>query len=81
LQSFSQYQAIYNTSPFPVYTPNDTQESFLENSEPDAGLPLMSKGEPKGPPQACLFVASLGPDTDEEKLKRHFTQFGQVSQH
>jgi hypothetical protein len=39
---------------------------------------LSSKGEPKGPPQACLFVASLAPETDEDKLKDQFAVFGQV---
>jgi RNA recognition motif-containing protein len=79
LQSFQQFQLVYNPDPFLSYPPNDHQNSFLENSEQDATMPLPNKEEPKGPPQACLFVASLNPETDEEKLKRHFAQFGQVS--
>jgi RNA recognition motif-containing protein len=78
LQSFPQYQLVYNTNPFLSFPPNNNQNSFLENAEQDAILSLSSKGEPKGPPQACLFVASLGPETDEEKLKQYFAQFGQV---
>jgi RNA recognition motif-containing protein len=34
--------------------------------------------EPKGPPQACIFVASIGTDTSEEKLSEYFSSFGTV---
>ena len=38
-----------------------------------------SLGEPKGPPQACLFVANIpGPEVAEERVKDHFSQFGEV---
>lgn len=32
----------------------------------------------RGPPQACIFVASIGTDTTEEKLRGHFSSFGPV---
>jgi len=32
----------------------------------------------KGPPQACLFIASLSPDTAEEALKAFFSNYGEV---
>lgn len=35
-------------------------------------------GEPKGPPQACLFVASLSPDTSEDALHELFATHGEV---
>ncbi|KAL6045493.1 Meiotic activator RIM4, partial [Balamuthia mandrillaris] len=37
-----------------------------------------SRGEPKGPPQACLFVASLSSQATEEVLHQHFSQYGEV---
>ncbi len=44
----------------------------------DNNIPMSSRGEPKGPPQACLFVASLSPDTQEDTLHDHFSQYGEV---
>eukprot|EP00026_Physarum_polycephalum_P004277 Phypoly_transcript_04294.p1 GENE.Phypoly_transcript_04294~~Phypoly_transcript_04294.p1 ORF type:complete len:546 (+),score=93.93 Phypoly_transcript_04294:324-1961(+) len=36
-------------------------------------------GEPKGPPQACLFVANLpSPEVGEDRIREHFSQFGEV---
>jgi RNA recognition motif-containing protein len=32
----------------------------------------------KGPPNACLFVASLSPETTEETLKELFNQHGEL---
>lgn len=32
----------------------------------------------RGPPQACIFVASIASTTSEEKLQEHFSKFGQV---
>lgn len=32
----------------------------------------------KGPPQACIFVASISTTSTEEKLQEHFSKFGQV---
>jgi len=58
----------------------DNQANFEDSGdvEQDGNVPLSSKGEPKGPPQACLFVASLAPETDEDILKDQFASFGQV---
>jgi hypothetical protein len=39
---------------------------------------MMRAGEPKGPPQACLFVASLSPDTSEDALHELFARHGEV---
>lgn len=33
---------------------------------------------PRGPPQACIFVASIATMTTEEKLQEHFKKFGRV---
>jgi hypothetical protein len=41
-------------------------------------VPVSSRGEPKGPPGACLFVASLAPDTTESVLHIYFLQFGPI---
>lgn len=42
-------------------------------------IPTTSNGEPKGPPQACLFVANLQPpEVGEERIREHFSQFGEV---
>jgi RNA recognition motif-containing protein len=42
-------------------------------------VPTTSNGEPKGPPQACLFVANLQPpEVGEERIREHFGQFGEV---
>lgn len=38
--------------------------------------PLSSRGEPKGPPMACLFVASLANSTTEESLRLLFAPYG-----
>lgn len=32
----------------------------------------------RGPPQACIFVASIATTSTEEKLQEHFSRFGQV---
>jgi RNA recognition motif-containing protein len=41
--------------------------------------PVASHHEPKGPPQACLFVANLpSSEVPEERLREHFSQFGEV---
>jgi RNA recognition motif-containing protein len=32
----------------------------------------------KGPPQACLFVASISPSTTEESLQQFFSSYGEV---
>eukprot|EP00029_Vermamoeba_vermiformis_P011877 TRINITY_DN6684_c0_g1_i1.p1 TRINITY_DN6684_c0_g1~~TRINITY_DN6684_c0_g1_i1.p1 ORF type:complete len:541 (-),score=88.99 TRINITY_DN6684_c0_g1_i1:345-1967(-) len=69
----------YNNAHF-VQMPYDNQAAYEDSGdvEQDGNVPLSSKGEPKGPPQACLFVASLAPETDEDKLKDQFAVFGQV---
>ena len=69
----------YNNAHF-VQMSYDNQASYEDSGdvEQDGNVPLSSKGEPKGPPQACLFVASLAPETDEDKLKDQFAAFGQV---
>lgn len=69
----------YNNAHF-VQMPYDNQATYEDSGdvEQDGNVPLSSKGEPKGPPQACLFVASLAPETDEDKLKDQFAVFGQV---
>lgn len=36
------------------------------------------RSEPKGPPSACLFVASLSGETTEDTLAAFFSQHGQV---
>lgn len=46
-------------------------ENGLENtSQDERGL--------RGPPQACIFVASIATTSTEEKLQEHFSKFGQV---
>lgn len=69
----------YNNAHF-VQMSYDNQAAYEDSGdvEQDGNVPLSSKGEPKGPPQACLFVASLAPETDEDKLKDQFAAFGQV---
>jgi hypothetical protein len=69
----------YNNAHF-VQMSYDNQANYEDSGdvEQDGNVPLSSKGEPKGPPQACLFVASLAPETDEDKLKDQFAVFGQV---
>jgi hypothetical protein len=50
-----------------------------EKESPTNGTaPVSSHGEPKGPPQACLFVASLSPDTTEEVIREFFSRHGTV---
>jgi len=34
--------------------------------------------EPKGPPKACLFVASLSEDTTEADLQGLFGKYGEI---
>jgi hypothetical protein len=41
-------------------------------------VPVSSRGEPKGPPSACLFVASLAPETAEAALHTYFVQYGPI---
>lgn len=53
-----------------------------ENPDREIGLRQIS-AEPsstpaKGPPQACLFVGSISPETTEAQLISHFSQFGTV---
>lgn len=36
------------------------------------------RGEPKGPPQACLFIASLSNTTTEDLIREFFEPFGKI---
>lgn len=55
---------------------NDNNQNGHEENEQK--VPLSSSGEPKGPPDACLFVASISESTDDESLSQYFEKYGTV---
>jgi len=61
-------------------TAEGTHSTMLSFSPPadQSDESLSSRGEPKGPPDACLFVASLSADTTEVTLRAFYEQYGPV---
>eukprot|EP00010_Vexillifera_abyssalis_P006674 CAMPEP_0201548812 /NCGR_PEP_ID=MMETSP0173_2-20130828/5316_1 /ASSEMBLY_ACC=CAM_ASM_000268 /TAXON_ID=218659 /ORGANISM="Vexillifera sp., Strain DIVA3 564/2" /LENGTH=552 /DNA_ID=CAMNT_0047958291 /DNA_START=81 /DNA_END=1739 /DNA_ORIENTATION=+ len=59
-------------------TPHGENGGEANSSSNQTDVPLSSRGEPKGPPAACLFVASLSTETHEGSLRTYFGQFGDV---
>src|SRR5690606_13283688 len=53
-------------------------ESASKNEKKLEASPKKEEVEPKGPHDACLFVASLSRETKEESLKKYFSHFGTV---
>ena len=47
-------------------------------AETDEKIGSASAKTPRGPPQACIFVASIATMTTEEKLQEHFEKFGRA---
>jgi RNA recognition motif-containing protein len=57
---------------------NNATATTTTSNEEDSHVPISSRGEPKGPPSGCLFVASLSEESAEDALASFFGQHGTV---
>mmetsp|Transcript_10542 Transcript_10542/g.43013 ORF Transcript_10542/g.43013 Transcript_10542/m.43013 type:complete len:673 (+) Transcript_10542:185-2203(+) len=55
-----------------------TQNNYADHTGQEEDAEQDERAEPKGPPQACLFVASLANETTEEAIRAFFGLYGQV---
>eukprot|EP01113_Clastostelium_recurvatum_P044055 TRINITY_DN7391_c0_g1_i5.p1 TRINITY_DN7391_c0_g1~~TRINITY_DN7391_c0_g1_i5.p1 ORF type:complete len:516 (-),score=22.36 TRINITY_DN7391_c0_g1_i5:71-1618(-) len=60
-----------STVPYPHTTPPSSPSSVVSYDS-------QSSDEPRGPPQACIFVASIPEDASEDSVRAHFSEFGVV---